>query len=78
MMQGRRRIVDVDVVDGMVPICYMQEVGIRAGLRPRRSTLSEEASNGLDTPEAARNLHRHGDQRLLRREALDHEFVFAA
>ena len=56
---------------------YLLHEGRRHQSRPATSQidLSEETSNGLDTPEAARNLHRHGNQRLLRREAVDHEFV---
>jgi hypothetical protein len=30
----------------------------------------QEISDGLDTPETARNLHRHGNQRLLRRNVV--------
>jgi hypothetical protein len=35
-----------------------------------RNDKHEETHDGLDTPEAARNLHRHGNQRLLRRDAV--------
>jgi hypothetical protein len=40
------------------------------------TTPNKETSNGLDAPKAAGNLHRHGNQRLFRREAVDHDFVF--
>src|ERR1700734_2371875 len=42
-----------------------------------RNDKHEETHDGLDSPEAARNLHRHGNQRLLRRDAVaDRDGVF--
>jgi hypothetical protein len=35
-----------------------------------RNDEHKEIHDGLDTPEAARNLHRHGNQRLLRRDVV--------
>jgi hypothetical protein len=52
------------------PICYSVRVGAMAGATFSRNETNEERSDGLDTPEAARNLHRHGNQRLLRRDLI--------